>query len=146
MLHLRSPGSSRRLPESVRRGLTFWRRSIQARVVASTLILSAAVVSVVGWFLLQQTRDGLLEHRVDAVVAEANDETAEARDLLRSAPGIDSDAFGQQRSLAATLIQRGETRGFSVVLVGPKTPGSRISDGGANSTRGLDTGSVPASL
>lgn len=146
MLHLRSPGSSRRLPESVRRGLTFWRRSIQARVVASTLILSAAVVSVVGWFLLQQTRDGLLEHRVDAVVAEANDETAEARDLLRSASGIDSDAFGQQRALAATLIQRGETRGFAVVLVGPTTPGSRISDGGANSTRGLDTDSVPESL
>ena len=146
MLHLRSPGSSRRLPESVRRGLTFWRRSIQARVVASTLILSAAVVSVVGWFLLQQTRDGLLEHRVDAVGAEATAETAAARDLLGAAPGIDSDACGQQRSLAATLIQRGETRGFSVVLVGPKTPGSRISDGGANSTRGLDTGSVPASL
>ncbi|MDI6911689.1 MtrAB system histidine kinase MtrB [Nocardioides sp.] len=146
MLHLRSPGSSRRLPESVRRGLTFWRRSIQARVVASTLILSAAVVSVVGWFLLQQTREGLLEHRVAAVVAEANDETAEARDLLKSAPGIDSDAFGQQRSLAATLIQRGETRGFSVVLVGPTAPGSRISDGGANFTRGLDTGSVPESL
>ncbi|ABL80948.1 MULTISPECIES: MtrAB system histidine kinase MtrB [unclassified Nocardioides] len=146
MLHLRSPGSSRRLPESVRRGLTFWRRSIQARVVASTLILSAAVVSVVGWFLLQQTRDGLLEHRVDAVVAEANDETAEARDLLRSASGIDSDAFGQQRALAATLIQRGETRGFAVVLVGPTTPGSRISDGGANFTRGLDTDSVPQSL
>ena len=146
MFRLRSPGSSHRLPESVRRGLTFWRRSIQARVVASTLILSAGVVSVVGWFLLQQTRDGLLEHRVDAVVAEANDETAEARDLLKSAPGIDSDAFGQQRSLAGTLIQRGETRGFSVVLVGPTEPGSRISDGGANRTSGLDTTSVPAAL
>ncbi len=146
MLRLRSPGSSHRLPESVRRGLTFWRRSIQARVVASTLILSAGVVSVVGWFLLQQTRDGLLEHRVDAVVAEANDETAEARDLLKSAPGIDNDAFGQQRQLAGTIIQRGETRGFSVVLVGPTSPGSRIADGGAIVTRGLDTGSVPISL
>ena len=54
-------------PAAVRRGLTFWRRSIQARVVVSTVVLSAVVVSVVGWFLLQQTRDGLLDHRVDAV-------------------------------------------------------------------------------
>ncbi|MGZ6744796.1 MAG: hypothetical protein ACXVD0_02725, partial [Nocardioides sp.] len=51
------------LPATVRRGLTFWRRSIQARVVVSTLVLSAAVVSVVGWYLLHQTRQGLLEHR-----------------------------------------------------------------------------------
>lgn len=146
MLHLRSSVGSRRPPDSLRRWFTFWRRSIQARVVASTLILSAGVVSVVGWFLLQQTRDGLLEHRVDAVVAEANDETAEARDLLEAAPGIDSDPFGQQRSLAGTLIQRGETRGYSVVLVGPTRPGSRIADGGANRTRGLDTTSVPPAL
>ena len=146
MLHLRSPVNSHRLPESLRRGLTFWRRSIQARVVASTVLLSAVVISVVGWFLIQQTRDGLMEHRVSAVVAEANDETAEARDLLSSAPGTDSDAGAQQQSLAGTLIQRGDTRGFSVVLVGPTVPGGRIADGGANFTQGLDTGSVPESL
>ena len=35
MLHLRSPVGSRKLPESLRRGLTFWRRSIQARVTFS---------------------------------------------------------------------------------------------------------------
>ena len=53
-----------------RGALTFWRRSIQARVVASTVLLSAVVVGVVGWLLLQQTRDGLLDQRVAAVVAE----------------------------------------------------------------------------
>ena len=42
---------------------TFWRRSIQVRVVASTVALSAIVIVGVGWFLLQQTRDGLLDHR-----------------------------------------------------------------------------------
>ena len=62
-------------PAAVRRGLTFWRRSIQARVVASTVVLSAVVIGAVGWLLLQQTRDGLLEHRVDAVLAEANTES-----------------------------------------------------------------------
>jgi two-component system sensor histidine kinase MtrB len=146
MLHLRARASSRRLPESVRRWLTFWRRSIQARVVASTVLLSAAVISVVGWFLLQQTREGLLDHRVDAVVAEANDETAEARDLLDQANRLDSDAKQQQQSLAGTIIQRGETRGFSVIMFGPVASGSRISDGGAVFTAGLDMDSVPDSL
>jgi two-component system sensor histidine kinase MtrB len=146
MLHLRSRSTTRPLPDSVRRALTFWRGSIQARVVASTVVLAAVVISVVGWVLLQQTRDGLLAHRVSAVVTEANDETAGARDLLRSASGTDSDALAQQQSLAGTIIQRGATRGFSVVLVGPTVPGSRISEGGANFTQGLDTRSVPESL
>lgn len=143
---LRSATGSRRLPESIRRGLTFWRRSIQARVVASTVLLSTVVISVVGWFLLQQTREGLLDHRVDAVVVEANDETAAARAVLKTAPGTDSDNLTQQRDLAATIIQRGETRGFSAVLFGPSESGGRIAEGGANFTRGLDTSSVPESL
>jgi len=146
VLQLRAPRATRRPPESVRRGLTFWRRSVQARVVVSTVLLSAAVVGVVGWFLLQQTREGLLDHRVTAVVAEAADETSGARDLLQASRSSGSDATQQQQALAGIVIQRGETRGFSVVLVGPSLPGSRIADGGANFTPGLDTDSVPASL
>ncbi|MFC7493842.1 MULTISPECIES: MtrAB system histidine kinase MtrB [unclassified Nocardioides] len=145
MLHLR-PRGSRWLPEPVRRALTFWRRSIQARVVASTVLLSLAVISVVGWYLLQQTRDGLLEHRVDTVLAEANKATAEARDRLAAVPGTDADVESQRGELVDPIIQRGDTRGFSVVLAGPAGPGSRISDGGAKFTQGLDTASVPESL
>jgi two-component system sensor histidine kinase MtrB len=146
VLHLRSPGNSRRLPESIRRGLTFWRRSIQARVVASTVLLSGAAISIVGWFLLQQTQEGLLDHRVDAVVAEANDETTAARDLLAASRASGSDAIQQQQALAGIVIKRGETRGFSLVLVGPSEPGARIADGGVAFTSDLDTSSVPESL
>jgi two-component system, OmpR family, sensor histidine kinase MtrB len=137
--------TDRSLATAARRGLTFWRRSIQARVVASTLLLSAAVVGVVGWFLLQQTRDGLLDQRVGAVVAEANNETTEARTRLAAAPGTDIDTGGQQRDLVEPIIQRGDTRGFSVVLTGPVGSGE-ISDGGAMSSPKLDTSSVPISL
>lgn len=138
---------ARSLSAGLRRGLTFWRRSIQARVVASTLILSAAVVGVVGWFLLQQTRDGLLEHRVDAVVGEAADEMSEARTRLAAAPGTETDNAGQQRELVAPIIARGQTRGFSVVLGGPVgEEQSRLDEGGAEFTPGLDLSSVPADL
>ncbi len=138
--------TSRSLPAALRRSLTFWRRSIQARVVVSTVLLSAAVISIVGWFLLQQTREGLLDNRVSAVVAEANNETVEARDRLAAAPGTDIDSVAQQQDLVEPIIQRGETRGFSVVMSGPVESGARIEDGGARSTLDLDTSSVPVSL
>ena len=139
--------ASRTLPEAVRRGLTFWRRSIQARVVASTVVLSAVVVGAVGWFLLSQTRDGLLEHRVDAVVAEANNETEQARESLAGDARTTSDPGTQQRELVESIIVRGDARGFSVVLTGPVgEAGGRIADGGAKFTRGLDKTSVPESL
>jgi len=43
-----------RLVGPLRRAATFWRRSIQARVVVSTLVLSAVVVTLVGWVLIRQ--------------------------------------------------------------------------------------------
>ena len=135
-----------RLPEPTRRALTFWRRSIQARVVVSTVLLSAVVFSVVAWFLVQQVRDGLLENRVEAVVAEASRGNQAATELLNSAVGTDTDVDAQRQQLAAAVIQRGETRGFSAVLFGPTDSGSRIEDGGATFTPGLDTQSVPEDL
>ncbi|VXB11891.1 MtrAB system histidine kinase MtrB [Nocardioides sp. AX2bis] len=129
----------------LRRWLTFWRRSIQARVVASTLLLTAVVVGVVGWFLLQQTRDGLLDNRVDAVVTEAGDETTEAEARLGAASGTENNSTRQQRELADQLISRGDTRGFAVVLAGP-VGGPDLADGGAEYSPGLELDSVPAPL
>ena len=140
-------GTTRSMPAGLRRALTFWRRSIQARVVASTLLLSAAVVGAVGWFLLQQTREGLLDNRVQTVVAETENIKAEAESRLSATPGTDVDASSQQAELIEPIIQRGQTRGFTVVLAGPvgKNTG-RIAQGGARSSPGLDTTSVPASM
>ena len=134
------------LPPGVRRALTFWRRSIQARVVASTLLLSAIVISGVGWFLLTSTKDGLLDHRVKAVLAEADATTDEARTGLDAASGTELNAARQQRELADQIIARGETRGFSVILGVPADEGARLSDGGPEYTTDLDLSSVPASL
>ncbi|SFB75276.1 two-component system, OmpR family, sensor histidine kinase MtrB [Nocardioides terrae] len=135
----------------LRRVLTVWRRSLQARVVVSTMLLSALAVSAVGWLLLQQVRDGLLEHRADAVLAETATEVSDARDRLSAASAVDVDASGQQRDLVEPIIQRGATRGFGVVMAGPidrsaHDPGGRIADGGAEFSPGLDTTSVPVKL
>ena len=135
--------STEGLTAGVRRALTFWRRSIQARVVASTLLLSAVVVSVVGWLLLQQTKDGLLDQRVQAVVAEARGEVREAEVRLDAASGVETDATRQQLDLADPIIARGLVRDFSVVLIGPSGEGLDLDQGGAIYTSGLDTSSVP---
>ena len=144
MLEARAP---RRPPTAVRRGLTFWRRSIQARVVASTVLLSVVVVSGVGWLLLQQTRDGLLENRVDEVLAEVADEVDEAKERLAESPATDPDPTAQRRDLVDLIVQRGATRGYDVVVAGP-TGGStgRIAAGGTESSPHLDLASVPSRL
>ncbi len=135
-----------RLSYAVRRALTFWRRSVQARVVASTVLLSALVVSIVGWILIQQTRDGLLDNRVDQVVAEVENETAQTREQLAAASGTDTNEAGQREDVVEPLISRGAARGFAVVLSPSVGTGSRLADGGAQFTQGLDTSSVPESL
>ncbi len=115
-------------------------------MVVSTVVLAAAVVGVVGWFLIQQTRDGLVENRVDAVVQEAQAETETARVALAGTLALDVDAPGQQQALVGPLIDRGKTRGFAVVLSPPIGEGTRLSDGGAKFTEGLDLTSVPEAL
>ena len=128
----------------VHRALTFWRRSVQARVVASTVLLSAAVVGIVGAFLIQQTRDGLVDNRVAQVIAEAENETAEARDRLSFARGTDVNESSQQEDLVKPIIRRGASRGFAVILSPPS--GGRLDEGGAEFTEGLDFASVPESM
>ncbi|MEZ5194709.1 MAG: two-component sensor histidine kinase, partial [Nocardioides sp.] len=139
--------SSVQAPGAVRRALTFWRRSIQARVVASTVLLSLLVVGGVGWFLLTQTRDGLLDKRVSAVVLQATAETEVARQALATAPGTDVDVAGQRVALIEPLKERGSAGGFQVVLAGPiRSSSTLISDGVVLNSAGLDIASVPVRL
>jgi two-component system sensor histidine kinase MtrB len=114
--------------------------------VASTVILTAVVIAGVGWLLLQQTRDGLLDSRVDAVTAEAAEEMKESTDLLRSASGQAPDAASQRQDLTQEIIQRGSTRGYGVVVAGPAGDGIRLVDGGTVSSSSFSPTSVPLAL
>ncbi len=140
-------GGGRSLPEALRRGLTFWRRSIQARVVVSTLLLSAVVVTAVGWFLLRQVEQGLVDHRVASVLADVSNETSQLRTGLRSAPGTETDASTQANNLVNPIITSGYARGFDVLLAGPGSGGEPIAQRGVvlKSHQG-DEVSIPPSL
>jgi two-component system, OmpR family, sensor histidine kinase MtrB len=131
----------RRLPAGA---LTFWRRSLRTRVVTAIVVLCALVVGSVGWLVMRQISDGLVQSRVDASVAEARTETATARERLGSAGGNDFDPDTQLRLLVENLVARGEVKGFNVVVLGPVDEDSTI--GGVRSTPAVEASSVPASL
>ena len=136
----------RSVPEALRRGLTFWRRSIQARVVVSTVLLSTVVLVAVGWFLLRQVQQGLLDHRIETVVREVGTENKAANDRLLAVPGTDTDAVGQATDVADAAIASGQARGFSVVMAGPGSRKTPLADRGTRQTPQLDVASVPQSL
>jgi two-component system sensor histidine kinase MtrB len=136
----------RSVPEALRRGLTFWRRSIQARVVVSTVLLSTVVLVAVGWFLLRQVQQGLLDHRVETVVREVGTENQEAQDRLDALPGTDTNADAQARDQAGAIIDSGRARGFSVVMAGPGSRTTPLADRATTLTPQLDLASVPTSL
>ncbi len=69
-----------------RRFLARWRRSLQLRVVATTLVLSAVVVAVLGFFLLEQISAGLLRNEQLSAETEVSSGLAAAQSL----PGVDS--------------------------------------------------------
>ncbi|MGH3345341.1 MAG: MtrAB system histidine kinase MtrB [Nocardioides sp.] len=130
--------------DAVTRALTLWRRSIQVRVVASTVVLSALVIGVVGWFLVQQTRDGLLEQSEEAALSEAARVTAETNDQLAGVPATETDVRQQLSDLVEPIIELGTSRDFAVVLSGPAGD-SRIENAAFYTPR-LDKASVPGSM
>jgi two-component system, OmpR family, sensor histidine kinase MtrB len=131
--------------DAVTRALTLWRRSIQVRVVASTVVLSALVIGVVGWFLVQQTRDGLLEQSEEAALSEAARVTAETNDRLARAPATETDVARQLTDLVVPIIELGDARDFSVVLSGPAGE-EQTADTARYYTPRLDKASVPTSM
>lgn len=134
------------IPGPLRRAVTIWRRSIQARVVLSTLALAAIVVTLLGWVLTRQITGGLVSDRVDAAVAESGRGAAEVQSSL-SAATADFDAGSQLPALVSGIVSRGAAQGYEVVLIGPIPAGSSGRPGGGERfTPGLDLASVPRSL
>src|SRR5262245_12846724 len=137
---------ARTVPEALRRGLTFWRRSIQARVVVSTVLLSAVVVTGVGWLLLRQIEQGLVDHRVSSVLVEVGNENQQAGQVVAAFPGTDTDADQQATALYGSLDDSAKARGFSVVMTGPGADDQPLNQRGPEATSRQAVDSVPESL
>ena len=121
-----------------------WRRSIQARVVASTIVLSALVIGATGWALLSDVADGLADSRREAAIAEARSGFRFAQDQLdaslASEPATQAQALTQMvDSLTGSC---GGQRGYELVLEGPLG----ADDVPVRSSAAIAPGSLPSDL
>lgn len=119
------------LPELDRRGLwdqlgrllsapiRLWWSSLPIRVVGSTLVASAIVITLGGVFLLQQAAEGVLSAKRQSAMAEASVAVDAAQRQLRgaSSTGSINDLLTQ---LAFDVANRGTASGqYQVIVQGP---------------------------
>ena len=126
------------------RGL--WRRSLQTRVVTSTIVLSALAIGFTGWALLRDVASGLAESRRDVAVAEARSGFQYAQDQLDSA--VDTKAAPQSEALTQMVdsltAARGTTRTYELVLKGPLSSDDAL--GPVRSSSAVSANTLPNAL
>jgi two-component system sensor histidine kinase MtrB len=94
-----------------------WHRSLQLRVVGTTLVISASVIAVLGFFLTEQIAGGLVLNAETAARAQVLTGLSTAR----SQSGLSTPLTGQaaqqfMRSLDALLQPTGNSANYSVAV------------------------------
>ncbi|MEV7728347.1 MtrAB system histidine kinase MtrB [Streptomyces sp. NPDC087917] len=135
-----------------------WRRNIQIRVIAATVLMSLAVVLALGWVVVAQVSKGLLDAKEEAAQSQAAGGFAVAQEKANTPFAVDGadvtdnkvgrDASTWMNSLVKQLASGGQTA-FEVVALGAGTgeeaPGQGVK--GARASGNVDpTASVPITL
>ncbi len=125
-----------------KRVVTRWRRSLRVRVVATTLVLSAVVMTLTGVVLLQQVTSGLLDAKTRSALAELSSGLVKAQAQL-SAADSEGDASKAQivDAVVDDLRNRGSTSGLYDVALLPTATGQS-----GRWTGDVDPSSIPAGL
>ncbi len=98
----------------------FWRRSLQARVAATTLLVTGVFVLVVGLFLINQITSGILAAKRNGALVQANAGLAAATTSLSGYGGQASGLVTVAQSLAtATTGTQGGLYYTSVLSTAP---------------------------
>jgi two-component system sensor histidine kinase MtrB len=118
-----------------------WRRSLQTRVVVTTLVVSAAVVGVLAALLLDQVGRGLVDAKLTSALPEARAGAAQAQAQLLAFESTEPIAVDLRlNQIVASLSSRGAAGDlYSVLLIGSE-------DTAAFATPGLDRDDVPPEL
>ena len=120
-----------------------WRRSLQARVVVTTLMVSAVVVALFVSLLLDQVGRGLVAAKTRSALSEAQSGQLQAQVLARALGGDSRPGLveSQLQAVAQTLSDRGAAGDqYAVVLE------SADSQRKAFASRGVGPGDVPRRL
>ena len=124
-----------------------WLQSIQARVVISTLVLSALVITLVGWMVSRQVAEGLTESKREESISEARAGIQLAQDQLNAQPVADIASPFDLGQLVNSLASSGGTaRQYEVLLLGPLTDDPRCGQIGLQRSAVINCDSVPREM
>ncbi|MFE4670762.1 MtrAB system histidine kinase MtrB [Streptomyces sp. NPDC056716] len=85
--------------------MRLWRRNIQLKVVATTLLMSLGVVLLLGFVVIGQVRNGLLDAKVNASQSQATGGFAVARQQADEAAAVPGDESAVDGRPAQNVIQ-----------------------------------------
>jgi two-component system sensor histidine kinase MtrB len=106
------------VPGRIAAGLVHrWRRSLQLRVAATTLVLSATVIVAVGFALLHQVRDGLLNAKTRTAVTQLDSGLQHAAAQFVATRLQPSNIRETADSVVQQLGGGGEQASYGVVLL-----------------------------
>ncbi|MFG2332343.1 MtrAB system histidine kinase MtrB [Streptomyces sp. NPDC048604] len=128
-----------------------WRRNIQLRVVAATLLMSLGVVLLLGIVVIGQVRNGLLDAKEKAAQSQAAGGFAAAQDRASTATapgGQDGGRAGSSvnwRSELVAMLASGGQSAYNVVALSLESEGT--ASRGARASGEVDpTTSIPVDL
>ncbi|ORT53708.1 MtrAB system histidine kinase MtrB [Streptomyces sp. CB03238] len=134
-----------------------WRRNLQLRVVAGTLLMSLGVVLLLGFVVIGQMRNGLLDAKERAAQSQASGGFSAAQDQANQQPGTGGQGGGagdggtagaslNWRSDLVVQLASGGQGAFNVVALSSDTEGAAPSRG-ARASGGVEPArSIPAKL
>ncbi|MBW5486645.1 MtrAB system histidine kinase MtrB, partial [Streptomyces bambusae] len=138
--------------------IRLWRRNIQLRVVAATVLMSLGVVLLLGFVVIGQVANGLLDAKEDAALSQAAGGFAVAQEKANTASvadgadatAVDSkigrDASTWMNSLVWQLASGGQSA-FEVVALGAGTGEKGSGVRGARASGDVDpAASIPPAL
>ncbi|GAA5039510.1 MtrAB system histidine kinase MtrB [Streptomyces siamensis] len=137
--------------------MRLWRRNIQLKIVVTTLLMSLGVVLLLGFVVIGQVRNGLLDAKVKASQSQATGGFSVAKqkadaavtadgDDGSSADGRPSKNVGQWMSDLVVSLSSGGQGAFDVVTLSSSAAGGGAGLGPRYSGDVDPTVSVPASL
>ncbi|MGZ4664363.1 MAG: MtrAB system histidine kinase MtrB [Frankiaceae bacterium] len=96
----------------------WWRRSVRARVIIITFVLSAAVIAVLGIVLNHQVGAGLLRDKQRAALTEFDDALRDAQLQISQADRTDPDSFDSLlEQITTRLAARGGSAEYEVAVL-----------------------------
>ena len=140
--HIVPTSLGRRVRRLLRRIVTRWRRSLQIRVVSSTLVASAIVVALLGIVVLEQVKSGLLQAKIRSSTSEERNGLSSAQVYLGESTGVDA-LYTAVNGLSSQQQSGKQPGGYEVVGFSELAPGT-LSQPAAKSD--FDSSSVPTKL